>query len=139
MTKAATTLTTTDAQRLFDTHAAAWNTGDAAGMAAAYERDGRLLDPFGGLADGAEEIATRFAEIHQTVMRGTTTTCSVESVRAISDDLAVADGTQIIDGATAPDGTRLPELALHFTAILRSTDDGLGILECRPYAFLPAG
>jgi hypothetical protein len=50
----------------------------------------------------------------------------------------LADGTQIVDGATAPDGVRLPELALHFTAILRRRDDGLGILECRPYAFPPA-
>jgi hypothetical protein len=31
-----------------------------------------------------------------------------------------------------------PSSRSHFTAILRRHHDGLGILECRPHAFLPA-
>jgi len=137
MKTTATTPTAADLQRVFDAHAGAWNAADAEQMAGAYAADGRLLDPFGGVADGVDAVTARFAEIHATVMRGTTTECTVETVRPLADQLAVVDGTQTVDGITAPDGTRLPELSLHFTAVLRHDGDEWRIVECRPYAFLP--
>jgi hypothetical protein len=69
-------------------------------------------------------------------MRGTTTACTVQSVRSLADGLAVVDGTQVIDGLHAPDGSSVPELTLHFTAVVRQSDADWRIVECRPYGFL---
>ena len=121
--------TMTDVKALFDGVCAAWNAADAAGLAAHYARDGRLINPFGRITDGREAIAAGFTELFSGVLAGTSTSIQIDSVRELAPSLVVVDGTQTLTGPVPP---------LHFTAVVRQQDETAEILECRPYAFLPA-
>jgi uncharacterized protein (TIGR02246 family) len=121
-------LTMTDAQALFDNMCAAWNQADPVGVAATYTPEGRLVIPFGDVYDGREAITAGFAEHFGGILAGTTTRIDVEHVRSLGEGLSVVDATQETTG---------PLPTLHVTAVLRVDGEEAGVVECRPYAFLP--
>jgi uncharacterized protein (TIGR02246 family) len=123
------TMTGTDVQALFDEVCAAWNRGDAAGIAAHYAADGRLVDPFGGVADGRSAIEKVFVAMFRGLLAGTISEIHIDNTRRLAPGLLIVEGSQRVTG---------PLPALHVTAIVRQTGERAEILECRPYPFLPA-
>jgi uncharacterized protein (TIGR02246 family) len=123
------TMTGTDMQALFDEVCAAWNRGDATGIAAHYAADGRLVDPFGGVADGRAEIEKVFVAMFGGLLAGTTSEIHIDDVRPLAPGTLIVEGSQRVTG---------PLSTLHVTAIVRQTGEHAEILECRPYQFLPA-
>lgn len=132
------TLTTTDAQALFDEQAKAWNDADAAGIAATYAPTGRLVSPDGVVCDGRRAIEAAFTmlfggaasaglpEKWAGLFAGTVTGFTVEGVRALDGGSVVVEATQAV-GPLPP---------LHVTAIVTQDGEDARILECRPYVFL---
>lgn len=122
------TMTDTDVRALFADVCTAWNRGDAAGIAGHYAPEGRLINPFGEVADGRTAIEAVFTELFAGLLAGSTSDIEVDTVRELAPGLLVVDGTQTTSGPLPP---------LHVTAVVRQTADAAQILECRPYAFVP--
>jgi uncharacterized protein (TIGR02246 family) len=114
----------------FDRVSAAWKTGDGAAVASLFVEDGSLINPFGERADGRAAIAAMYSEYFGGMLRDTSTSVDLGSVRSVEDDHAFADGEQTIYG---PDGAVV--LVVHIAALLRREGGGWRIVDSRPYAF----
>src|SRR5215211_4515957 len=86
----------------FDRFCAAWKTNDGAAIGDFFVEDGSLINPFGDRADGRTAVAAMYTEYFGGMLRGTSTTVNLTSVRAVEPDHAFADADQTI---TAPDGS----------------------------------
>jgi uncharacterized protein (TIGR02246 family) len=119
---------------LFDRLTAAWKTNDGATVAACFTEDGSLINPFGPRADGRRALAAMYTEYFTGgVLRGTSTTVELQTVRAVESNHAYADAEQTIRGA---DGQVV--LMVHLSALLRREGDAWRFADCRPYAFVKA-
>jgi uncharacterized protein (TIGR02246 family) len=114
----------------YDRYATAWATNDGATVADCFVEDGTLINPFGERAEGRAAIAALYAEYFGGMLRGTTTSFELDSVRPIERDHAFADGTQTIYG---PDGSVV--LAVHLAALLRRDGDDWRFVDGRPYTY----
>ena len=114
-----------------DRFCAAWKTNDGATVAGFFVEDGSLINPFGQRADGRTAVAAMYSEYFGSMLRGTSTTFNLTSVRAVEADHAFADGEQTVH---APDGTVV--LAIHLAALLRHDGDAWRFVDARPYAFV---
>ncbi len=117
-------------QSAFDRSTAAWKANDGSALATSFTDDGSLINPFGQRADGRTAIAAMYAEYFGGMLRGTSTTFNLTSVRDVENNHAFADGDQTISG---PDGTVV--LAVHISALLRREGDTWRWVDVRPYAF----
>ena len=82
--------------------AAAYNSGDAPGLAALFAEDAELVAADGSVIEGREAIADRFAATFDDDP-GATITIEPESVRFLGDDSALVRGTatlKLADGST---------------------------------------
>ena len=113
-----------------DRFCAAWKTNDGATVAGFFVEDGSLINPFGQRADGRTAVAAMYSEFFAGMLRGTSTTVNLASVRAVEQDHAFADGEQTIN---APDGNVV--LVAHIAALLRRDGDEWRFVDSRPYAF----
>src|SRR5262245_31611372 len=86
----------------FDRTSAAWKANDGAAVAAFFVEDGSLINPFGERADGRTALAGMYAQYFAGMLRGTSTTVSLTSVRLVENNHAFVDGEQTI---LAADGT----------------------------------
>src|SRR6266516_7630293 len=111
-----------------DRFAAAWKTNDGATVAGFFAEDGSLINPFGQRADGRTAVAAMYAEYFGGMLRGTSTTINLASVRAVEQDHAFADAEQTIN---ASDGSVV--LVAHLAALLRREGDGWRFVDARPY------
>lgn len=114
----------------FDRFSAAWRTNDGAAVANLFAEDGALINPFGQRADGRTAIAAMYSDYFGGMLRGTSTTFNLASVRAVENNHAFADGEQTV---SAPDGTIV--LVVHLAALLRRDGDGWRFVDARPYTF----
>jgi uncharacterized protein (TIGR02246 family) len=110
--------------------AAAWKANDGDAVTSFYVEDGALINPFGERADGRAALAAMYSDYFGGMLRGTSTTVNLSSVRRIENDHAFADGEQTI---TAPDGSTV--LQVHIAALMRREDDGWRFVDARPYTF----
>lgn len=113
-----------------DRFCAAWKTNDGATVAGFFVEDGSLINPFGERADGRTAVAAMYSEFFGGMLRGTSTTINLASVRAVEKDHAFADGEQTIN---APDGNVV--LVVHLAALLRRDGDEWRFVDARPYTF----
>jgi uncharacterized protein (TIGR02246 family) len=113
----------------------AWKTNDGSVVGSLFVEDGTLINPFGQRADGRSAIAAMYSEYFGGMLRGTTTTFKVVSVRAVGTDHAFADAEQTI---CASNGDVV--LAAHLAALLQRQGDRWHFVDSRPYSFaeLPA-
>jgi uncharacterized protein (TIGR02246 family) len=114
----------------FEAFAAAWKTNDAATLSGFFVEDGTLINPFGHRADGRAAIEQLYSQYFGGMLRGTSTSVALASVRAVESNHAFADGEQTV---TAPDGTVV--LVVHIAALFRRDGDGWRFSDARPYAF----
>jgi len=116
-------------QRVADT----WKTNDAAAIAGFFTDDGTLINPFGQRAEGRDAIAGMYSEYFGGMLKGTTTTATVSSVRTVGDDHAFVDADQTIYGSGGE-----VVLSAHLAALLRREGGGSWrFVDSRPYTFPP--
>lgn len=87
---------------------AAWNKHDAKAMAAMWVEDGDHVEPDGHVAKGRTEIEKLFAVQHNSVMKNTKLTLTIDSVWFVTANVALVDGTYEVSGIVAPDGKEIP-------------------------------
>src|SRR5437868_15463417 len=73
-----------------DRFADAWKRNDASAAAALFVDDGSLINPFGQRADGHAAVQAMYADYFSGMLRGTTTTVVLSSVRGLGADHAFA-------------------------------------------------
>jgi uncharacterized protein (TIGR02246 family) len=122
-------------EELFGATADAWKTNDGSAVGSFFVEDGTLINPFGQRAEGRSAIAAMYSEYFEGMLRGTTTTIKVASVRAVGPDHAFADAEQTI---CAPTGEVV--LAAHLVALLQREGPSWRFVDAPPYTFseLPA-
>ena len=113
-----------------DRFSAAWNANDGAAVASCFVDDGSLINPFGQRAAGRDAVAAMYTDYFGGMLRGSTTTIDLASVRDVENDHAFADGEQTIHAA---DGSVI--LAVHIAALLRRDGDGWRFVDARPYTY----
>jgi uncharacterized protein (TIGR02246 family) len=114
----------------YDRLAAAWQSNDGSAVAGFFTNDGTLVNPFGERADGRDAVAAMYSQYFGTLLRGTTTTIELATVRAVDDDHAFADSKQTIYG---PDGSVV--LVVHLAALMRHDSDEWRFVDGRPYTY----
>jgi uncharacterized protein (TIGR02246 family) len=107
-----------------------WGANDGDAFAVHFTEDGSLINPFGERADGVAAVRAMYRQYFEGMLKGTTTTISLASVREVESSHALADADQTIVG---PDGAVL--LEAHVTNLLRKGTDGWSIVDSRPYSF----
>lgn len=117
-------------QEFFQLFADAWKTNDGAALARFFVDDGALINPFGQRADGHGAIGAMYSEYFEGMLKGTSTTFKLESVRAVETTHAFADGEQTIAAASGE-----VVLVAHLAALLRRDGDSWHFVESRPYTF----
>jgi uncharacterized protein (TIGR02246 family) len=120
-------------ESMFGRFAAAWKTNDGAAVGGFFVEDGTLINPFGQRAIGRAAVGEMYRDYFDTMLRGTSTTVDLTSVRAVGDDHVLTDAEQAIH---APDGSVV--LAVHVTSLLRRDADGWRFVDSRPYAYAAA-
>lgn len=123
----------TSVRLFFERFADAWKTNDGAALADFFVSDGTLTNPFGERADGRGAVGAMYTEYFGGLLHGTSTTLTLESVRAVESTHALADAHQPI---YAPNGETL--LAAHLVALLRRDGDAWKFVDARPYTTPPA-
>ena len=111
----------------------AWKTNDGAALAGFFTDDGSLINPFGQRADGRSAVSAMYSEYFGGMLRGTSTTFNLASVRDVELNHALVDGEQTI---SAPDGSVV--LVVHVAALLRRDGEEWRFVDSRPYAFAQA-
>jgi uncharacterized protein (TIGR02246 family) len=115
---------------------AAFNRLDAKEVAAFWEEDGTLIGPTGTRGVGRPGIEKVFAGNVETMLRGTTSTFTVETVRTLGGGLALLDVAHDIRGARMPGGGT-GTMKLHVVVLARQHGQDWRWVDTRPYAFLP--
>jgi uncharacterized protein (TIGR02246 family) len=115
-----------------DRFCVAWNSHDGATLAGFFVTDGSLINPFGERADGRDAVGAMYSEYFGGMLRDTSTTFNLASVRDIEQDHAFADGEQTINAA---DGSVL--LVVHVASLMRRESGEWHFVDSRPYAFAP--
>jgi uncharacterized protein (TIGR02246 family) len=115
---------------------AAFNRLDAREVASFWEENGTLIGPTGTRGAGRAGIEKVYAGNVETMLRGTTSTFTVETVRMLGQDLALLDVAHEIRGATMPGGTT-GTMKLHVVVLARKHGKDWLWVDTRPYAFLP--
>jgi uncharacterized protein (TIGR02246 family) len=114
----------------FDRMNAAWKTNDGSAVAGFFTEDASLINPFGERADGRAAIAALYTQYFGGMLRGTTSSFELSSVRAVENNHCFVDGEQTIKGA---DGN--VALVVHLTSLLRREGTDWRISDGRPYAY----
>jgi uncharacterized protein (TIGR02246 family) len=115
-------------EEFFGLFAYAWKTNDATAVAGFFVEDGSLVNPFGQRADGRTAIAAMYSGYFAGMLRGTSTTINLATVRAVETNHAFADGEQTISAAGGE-----VVLVAHIAALLRRDRDGWRFVDARPY------
>jgi uncharacterized protein (TIGR02246 family) len=115
---------------------AAFNRFDPKEVAAFWETDGTLIGPTGLRGNGRAGVESVFASDVDKILRGTTSTMTVQTVRMLGKDLAFLDLEHAIEGARMPDGST-GTMRLHLVVLARRHGKTWQWVDTRPYAFLP--
>ena len=112
----------------FGRFADCWKTNDGAAVAEFFTDDGTIVNPFGQRADGRPAVGAMYSEFFAGMLKATTTTVTVDTVRAVGADHVLVDAEEPIYG-TGGD----PVLVVHLTALLRRVGTDWKFVDARPY------
>src|ERR1044071_9921784 len=73
-------------QTFFDRAAQVWQANDGGAFAHLFAEDGSLINPFGERADGRGAVGAMYSEYFKGMLSGTSTSTTVQSVRAVGED-----------------------------------------------------
>ncbi len=114
---------------------AAWNRHEPAQMASVWHDDGDLIDPWGRIAKGRQQVQALFRDEQAGPMKTSTHQIAISSVRLVSSDLALVDGEGTVTGVRDSSGKELPPFKPHVFMVVAKRDGEWKILSARPYAF----
>ncbi|HZU72661.1 MAG TPA: SgcJ/EcaC family oxidoreductase [Acidimicrobiales bacterium] len=117
-----------DIAAFFKIVADSWAANDGDAFGALFTDDGSLINPFGQRADGRRAVAAMYNEYFAGMLKGSSTTATLGTVRPVGADQAFVDAEQTI---TAPDGSVM--LNVHLACLLRRESDDWRFVESRPY------
>ena len=118
---------------LVDGITAAWNAGDAAGVAAYYTMDADSSGPDGEMYSGREEIAKRYAILFETIYAETTISIDTTNIRELDEGVALVNGSFEISGITGAEGEEMPTQKGLYTDILVQEGDQWLITSLRSW------
>lgn len=121
-------------QRLGD-FVAAWNRHDSVQMAAQWFEDGDLINTFGRIAKGRDQVQELFRDEHSGPMKTCTHKMAIQAIRMASDDVAIVDAECTLIGLRGPDGKELPTLKPHVVLVLGKKESDWKVFSARPYVF----
>jgi uncharacterized protein (TIGR02246 family) len=124
------------AQKVMDQVADAFNKGDPKAFMALWGDDGKLINPAGMVGEGKAGVEKVVTQDLNTILKGSTSKFTVESVRQITPNNLWVDCTHHIAGGHTPDG-KTADLNLHAVILMTKKKDKWVAVEARPYAFLP--
>ena len=116
----------------------AWNKGDAAAFAALFTADALVVNPFGAVARGREEIRALAAEMLAGPAKGSIHKGTVVRVRFLDDRTALVDGEVTMEGMKGPDGKPAPLFRATATEVLVKAGGAWLASDLRSYVLLPS-
>lgn len=129
---------TQDAVQVVATQIAdAFNKNDAKLAASVWAEDGRLINPAGVDAQGRDAVQKLAQADLDTILKGTTSTMTVDSIHKLGAEWVWADATHTLANMKMPDGT-MGTGKLHLVVLLNHKGGKWQIEEARPYMFMPA-
>jgi uncharacterized protein (TIGR02246 family) len=115
---------------------ASWNRHDPKAMAGVWASDGDLINPFGRMAKGRNEVEKLLTEEQSGVMKGTTFTVMDMTVRMLKPDVALAEWDIEIAGMHAPDGSPIPTQKMHVNNVMVKKAGEWWTVAARPVSYL---
>ena len=119
---------TTSITEFLENFSRCWGTDGGKTLGDFFTEDGSLVNPFGGRADGRQAVGAMYDDYFESILRATTTSVKLDTVRRIGD-YAFIDGEQTILGPTGE-----VALAVHLCALLHRATDGWRFVDSRPYS-----
>ena len=113
----------------------AWNRHEPAQMASVWHDDGDLINPWGRVAKGREQVLALFREEHSGPMKTCNYQMTTTSLRLVSGDVAIVDCESTLTGMRDQSGKELPPYKPHILLLLSKKDGEWRVLCGRPYAF----
>lgn len=113
----------------------AWNKHDPVRMAALWHDDGDLINPFGRIAKGRNEVEDLLREEHSTITKNCTNQFNIDSVRLAGNDVAIVDIESVMVGMRDPQGNELPPFKPHVFLVMSKKEGEWGVAAARPYAY----
>jgi uncharacterized protein (TIGR02246 family) len=113
----------------------AFNRRDPKEVASFWAEEGTLISPAGERGNGRAEVAKVYGLDVETILKGTTSTFRIDSVRQLKGDWALLDLDHEIQNARMPDGTT-GTMKLHVVILAQKKGAGWQWLDARPYGFL---
>ena len=95
-----------DGQKIADQYTAAFNKGDAKGVAALYTTSAVRMGPDGQLHMGRAAIEKAYTDAFAGPTKGATLTITVGSSQVVTPDVKIMEGTYRTTGGTNPGGGR---------------------------------
>ncbi|ABC83637.1 YybH family protein [Anaeromyxobacter dehalogenans] len=112
----------------------AFNRFDAKQVAACWVENGTLISPMGEIGRGRSGVETTYRHDCESVLQGTTSRFSIQSVRRLGGDLALLDLDHELQNARLPSGSR-GTLKLHVVMLAQRSGSGWQWVDARPYLF----
>jgi uncharacterized protein (TIGR02246 family) len=123
-----------DAEAAYDR---AWDAADVDGLVAPFVAGATLIDPFGNVVTGSDEIRRALSGLLAGRASGSTHAGTILGVRFVTQDVALADGEAVITGLTGPAGEPLPPLTHRFTDVFVLRGGVWRISQIRAYVLMP--
>ncbi|ACG75183.1 conserved hypothetical protein [Anaeromyxobacter sp. K] len=111
-----------------------FNRFDAKEVAACWAEEGTLISPMGEIGRGRSGVETTYKHDCDTLLQGTTSRFSIQSVRRLGGDLAFLDLEHELQNARLPSGSK-GTLKLHVVMLAQRIGSGWQWLDARPYLF----
>lgn len=115
----------------------AWNKHDVPAMASTWATDGTLINPFGRIAKGRDEIQMLFQDEQSKAMKKSTASATPLEIRWVTPEVALADATFTISGMTGPDGKPAKPMKSHVSLLMVKSGDNWNLTDARAFNFMP--
>lgn len=112
----------------------AFNRFDAKEVAACWVEDGTLISPMGEMGRGRSGVEATYRNDCESLLQGTTSRFSIQSVRRLGGDLAFLDLEHELQNARLPSGGK-GTLKVHVVILAQRSGSGWQWLDARPYLF----
>jgi uncharacterized protein (TIGR02246 family) len=125
-------------RQLYARYDAAWNKGDATGVAMVWTYDADHVEPDGRAIHGRTAIAKELGQRLATDLKGTRSQQTITGIRFITPDVAVVDAAYEVSGARDAQGQSLPPLRGRYVDIWVKRGGKWHIAADRPIVPAPA-
>jgi len=115
---------------------AAWNADDVEALCALLMPDVVVIDPFGGVTEGREEVHRFFRLLFASAASGSTHVSRIAGIRFVTDDVALVDAEASIDGLRLPGNEAGDPIVHSFTDVVIRDRGVWRISQVRAYVFM---